>query len=389
TYGGYRVRKVGGRLDTTLITEALVINHRTQTYLTFYNTCCAIFGLTVIPSSITGPVGVVFPLAVIGLDSCSGLSVTLTSSASYSSATPSIASVNSLGVVALLAPGSTSVTAHVNSWIDSPFCLTFATAIGPDLLPPLPCGCVLFPAAVAAAILVEDPPPPPNFDLSCDNQHLALGSTAPTTTKTGSCTTSNISPTGGTFTWGLNKNTVTLDAGGGAANYFAANPSTSQNDTIISPTYTVNNQQLTKQSAPITVHKPTSLFVESDTTNPTGNTCNVSCLDGSPGCSYNSYLRTRFYVVKDQFNQLFTNVGINTVDARESFFGVTSTCGGSVETGSDTGNRFRDDFRFCSSACLPGGGGCASSATQTITVNGFPVRTVNVNWTCTGVTLNP
>ena len=154
TYGGYRVRKVGGRLDTTLITEALVINRRTKTYLTFYNTCCAITAVTLSPSPITGPVGVVFPLAVIGLDSCSGLSVTLTSSASYSSATPSIASVNSLGLVALLAPGSTSVTARVNSWIDSPFCLTFATAIGPDLLPPLPCGCFLTTANASSPVTV-------------------------------------------------------------------------------------------------------------------------------------------------------------------------------------------------------------------------------------------
>ncbi|MFQ5664110.1 MAG: hypothetical protein ACE5HL_09775 [Terriglobia bacterium] len=229
----------------------------------------------------------------------------------------------------------------------------------------------------------------PTVSVSCDKQHLALGPTAPATTKIGNCSTSVV-PAGGTFSWSVNTNAVTLSPFGSTAEYTVANPSASQGDTIITVTYTVNKRSATAQSAPITVHKPTSLFVESDTTNPTGKTCDVKCLDGSPGCSYQSYLRTRVYVVQDQFNQLFTNVGIDTVDARESFSGFTSTCGASEPApGSDTGSRFRDDFDFCSSACLPGGGGCTNSATQTITVNGLSVRTVSVNWTCTGVTLSP
>ncbi len=384
TYGGYRVRKVGGRLDTTLITEALVANHRTQTYLTFYNTCCAIFGLTVIPSSITGPVGVVFPLAVVGLDSCSGLSVTLTSSASYSSATPSIASVNSLGLVALLAPGSTSVTARVNSWIDSPFCLTFATAIGPDLLPPLPCGCILLAAAVAAAILVESPP---SVSISgVANVPLrAAGSTGP---KSITLTASG-SPSGGTFSWNTTSGKVTLSNKTSATvTVTSVAESGSTGDVPIKVTYTKNGEATATKN--ITVVKPTSLFLESDITNQTGNMCTVPCLDGSPGCTYDSYIRTRVYVVKDQFGRQFPNIGINTLDVRESFSGYNSGCGANPPAeGTPDTTRFGDAFTLCHTACLPGGPGCTSSATQTLTANGFPVRTVSVTWTCASASLNP
>lgn len=150
------MRKVGGRLDTILITEALVINRRTKTYLTFYNTCCTITAVTLSPSSITGAVGTIRSLSVSGLDTCTGwrVDVTFGLNTSYSSDNSSVASAT--GPTAFLnAVGSTTIRAHVKSWMDSPFCSAFAPAIGPlPNIPALPCNCVLTTASDSSPVTV-------------------------------------------------------------------------------------------------------------------------------------------------------------------------------------------------------------------------------------------
>lgn len=152
----------------------------------------------------------------------------------------------------------------------------------------------------------------------------------------------------------------------------------------------MNGQSATAQSQPIIVHKPTSLMLDSETTNPTGNTCTVTCLNGTPGCTYASYTKTRIYDVQDQFGALFANVGISLINGQESFSGFTSTCGANPPVpGTAPSSHFQDNFTFCAPNCQPGGPGCTASATQTITVNGLTVRMPGVNWTCTNCTVSP
>lgn len=266
-------------------------------------------------------------------------------------------------------------------------------AYGPDAPPCEPC--------------YEDPPPPlppdpiPTFTLTCDKQHLALGPTAPASTKTGQCTASDPSPAGGNFSWSVSKNTLTLSATTGTSiNYTAANQSTSVGDTFIDVTYTVNNLSASMASPLITVHKPNSLSAISDSTNPSGQSCTVKCL-ANPGsgtcsattqdCQYSSYLRTRQYSTLDQFGNRFVNVGISSVVADESLTTTSSTCQNVnfvVRPPVSTPDFF-DDFWLCHTCCLTGGPGCGVSRSQTITVNGITVRQVSINYSCSGVSLNP
>ncbi len=232
--------------------------------------------------------------------------------------------------------------------------------------------------------------PPLSVSVSCTPQNLAFGPTAPTSTTTGSCS-ATVSQSGGSYSWTANTDTVALvNSTTASPSFKATNPSSSQGDTTITLTYTVSELHATGQSSSITVHKPTSLKLDSDTTNPTGTTCQVTCLNGAAGCTYQSYLRTRIYDVLDQFGNLFTSAGISSINAQESFSGVTSTCGASPPTlGTAQSSQFHDNFSFCANDCQPGGPGCTASGNQTITVNGITVRTPSVTWNCTNCTVNP
>jgi hypothetical protein len=239
----------------------------------------------------------------------------------------------------------------------------------------------------------------PSVTVSCSPLNLALGSTAPADTKAGNCNTT-ASPAGGTFSWSVNKGTVTLSPSGGGASYTAASQSSPSGDTIITVTYTVNTQSATAQSAGITVRQPTSLSVNSDTTNPSGKWCSVDCL-AHPGdgtcratfrtCSYISYLRQRQYSVLDQFGNKFENVGLSSVVVTESV-PFTTTCQGLVQPVlSGLTSPFNDSYFLCHTCCLPNGPGCSAQTNplQTIFVNGVSVRQESITWTCTGVTVSP
>jgi YD repeat-containing protein len=206
----------------------------------------------------------------------------------------------------------------------------------------------------------------------------AAGSAAPNTIQL----TAEPSEPGGTYSWTTTSTRVTLsNTTSQVVTVTSQSQSSSVSDVPIRVSYTTGGGTASATKN-ITVSKPTSLFLESDLTNPTGKACT------NP--NYTSYLRTRIYVVQDQFARLFTNLSLNVVDVRESFSAFSSTCGASSPAvGSSPDSRFQDQFFFCSAACLPGGSGCTSSATQTITVNSFTVRTSNVTWTCTGCTITP
>jgi len=228
----------------------------------------------------------------------------------------------------------------------------------------------------------------PTVSISCDKTHLALGATAPTSTKQGACT-ATVNPTGGTFAWSVNSSSVTLTPNGASAIYTANAASTQQGDSTITLTYTISNApSVSASSAAITVHKPTSLSIITDATDPSGMTCSVPCSSGT--CSYASYKRTRVYDTLDQFGQSFSALGLSSIDAQESYGAVTSSCGSfSVQTGSAPITPFQDQWFMCNSACLSGGTGCTASSNQTITVNGYVVRTPAVTWTCTNCTVVP
>lgn len=240
--------------------------------------------------------------------------------------------------------------------------------------------------------------------MSCTPTDLALGPYPPPNTTSGSCTT-QVNPSGGTFSWRVSKSTVTLSSTSGASiSYNSNSPSSSQGDTTISVTYTQSGQSATANSGPITTHNPTSVTVLSDTINPTGNSCSggssVPCL-ANPGdgtcnantstCSYSSYMRTREYSVVDQLGQQFANVGISDANVSEVFPISTSCPNFTFNTHGAPTSTFFDDFYLCHTCCLPSGPGCTvqSAPSQGIYVNGLQVRSEVVNWTCTSASLTP
>jgi hypothetical protein len=239
----------------------------------------------------------------------------------------------------------------------------------------------------------------PTITVNCTPTDLALGTGPPQTTG-GSCST-QVNPSGGTFSWSVNKSTVTLSSASGASiSYFSNSPSSSQGDTTISVSYTMNSQSATAQSSRITTHNPTSLAVLSDTTNPTVTACSVPCL-ANPGdgtcnaststCSYSSYRRTCEYSVVDQLNQQFANVGISDANVVESLPVSTSCPNLTFSPHNAPTSTFFDDFTLCHTCCLPNGPGCTlqSAPTQVILVNGTQVWSEAINWTCSNVSLTP
>jgi hypothetical protein len=113
-YGGYRVRKVGPHLGATLTTEALLFDHQRKSFVSIYNTCCGLNGPpSFSPGSFLGPVGPIGNFLLQGQDYCSGQTVNLTSSGTYSSANTAIARVGSTGNVAGVSGGSTNSNASL------------------------------------------------------------------------------------------------------------------------------------------------------------------------------------------------------------------------------------------------------------------------------------
>lgn len=140
-------------------------------------------------------------------------------------------------------------------------------------------------------------------------------------------------------------------------------------------------------STTLTVVKPTSLQRLPDSFDSQGKDC------APHGLNCRTYNRHLTYNMVDQFGDRFNGGGEFTIHVAESFSDLTSTCGPiQLVTGGGTGPfvQLTDDFWICSQACPqcnPQGQGCTATATQTITVNGFVVRTNRVTWTCSDATL--
>jgi len=199
-------------------------------------------------------------------------------------------------------------------------------------------------------------------------------------------------PPGGSFHWETTSNKVSLSNEDSATvTVTSVAASNSRNDVPITVTFTVDNVPSDPLTVQITVVRPASLQLVSDTTNPTGhicdpdapsNECNKSSFEG--GGVYSSYRRDRTYHVMDHLNPAQWIAGFPLV-LEESFSAPSGQCAGdAVATGGGIGDTVIDCFYFCSEACRTGGS-CSPSATQTIKANGFVVATKNVNWTCSGV----
>ena len=238
----------------------------------------------------------------------------------------------------------------------------------------------------------------PTITMSCSPTHLATGSTAPSATTKGACTTS-VRPSGGSFAWKVNTGTVALSPNGSSASYTSASKSATYGDTVISVTYSVNSELGLASSSTITVHQPTALTVDSDNSglsylcspvyalaHPGNGTCQTSTTE----TSYSAPMRQRKYSVLDQFSYKFESVGLSSVSVTESV-PFTSTCTLTVPPRTADTTPFLDSYYMCSSCCLPGGPGCSAKTNpvQTILVNNLPVRTETISWSCTGTTLSP
>jgi hypothetical protein len=310
--------------------------------------------------------------------------------ADWTSEYPGIATVNSSGAVTGESGGTTWVTADFSDY---------------DYTYDSSCPETLVPGGAGGTVNVV------TVSVSCTNEHLALGTGSPgayTGTNTGTCTaTPSIS--GGTYSWVSNKNTVSLSGNTSATvTYSSSNPSTAMGDTILTVTYTLNGQAPTASSPGITVHKPTSLAVAQNVTQDGTETLDITCAGtyacpdayGSCPCTYGSGLCSqtgpvfiRIYAVQDQFNppNQFDQVGISYTNNAEAFTSISTTCCADKPTPSPPANssQFFDKFELLNTCCFSGQPGCKETIGQTITVNGFLVRTDTVTKTCTSASVTP
>lgn len=91
-------------------------------------------------------------------------------------------------------------------------------------------------------------------------------------------------PSGGSYSWSSTSSRVTLsNTTSATVTVTSASASSAVGDVPVTVTYTYNGKS-SNATQNVTVRKPTSLYVESDTTDPNGKACSVNCLDGSPGC---------------------------------------------------------------------------------------------------------
>jgi len=237
----------------------------------------------------------------------------------------------------------------------------------------------------------------PTVKISCQLTDMAVGTFAGTAL----CFTSNVTPSGGTFTWKTN-NTSTIalsctNGCSGSVDYTAVAASTAQGDTNITVTYTYNGQSAQSTSAAITVHKPASLRTNSTT--PTTTTCSLPCLakkgscatKSGTSCNFNAPETQRSYSVLDQFGSAFEDVHLGAAPViTESVSTQKTTCGNvSLSTADTGGSPFSDSLSQCASCCESGGPGCISTVSQTISSNGVQVRTESIATTCTAVTPTP
>ncbi len=362
----------GRREWITLVIAGGIYNVVTATCGSTCITCCGDSGpFFSCPSSV--PVGQLGQCNSFSTD-CNGYPIY---PSSWSSSNTPVLTVNGGGVVTAVSPGQATATAYYYNLIattgnvcgPSPSCPTYS---------PTPASTI----SVTPTITFSGPAYVPLRTGS------STGPNSNTYTATGN-------PSGGTYSWTASNGNVTLtNASSATVTVTAANASGQVGDTAITVTYTANSQSASS-TANITVVKPSSLASPptTDTVNSTGHTCSASATSNTcsqsifaGSGSYSSYVRNRTYKILDQFNNWIAGYPL---DIQESYTSPTGQCASDkVVTGSGNGDTVTDCFYFCSATCQQGGS-CNVSATQTITVNGYSVRTESVTWTCSSATLSP
>jgi hypothetical protein len=114
TFGGYRVQKIGPRINHILITEELLFNRDSASFLTFYNTCCSFLSTSFSPGSLLGGPGDTGQLDIRALDSCSNTWEDVTSSGIFGTLNAKVATAASGGHANLVAIGQTTLTSQLN-----------------------------------------------------------------------------------------------------------------------------------------------------------------------------------------------------------------------------------------------------------------------------------
>ena len=202
----------------------------------------------------------------------------------------------------------------------------------------------------------------------------------------------NPAVSGATWSWSIDAGAdkVSLTQNANSATLTAMAKSSSQRDITLTATYTLPDGTKLPKSVTPTVVQPTSLTIPTTTNgtilcDPLGSfsKCVEDTFSGQG--SYNAPMLQATYSIIDQFgNQSFGGLGLQI---QESYTTPTGTCSGlPVNTSSGVGDHVSDCYYICSETCRTGGS-CSSSATQTITINGFQVATKSVTWTGQGVTL--
>ncbi|MGH3166387.1 MAG: hypothetical protein ACRDN0_10900 [Trebonia sp.] len=245
-----------------------------------------------------------------------------------------------------------------------------------------------------SAPVTLNPPPPatvgPGAAVSCSAATLVMGQGSGTYDTGGTCTAS-VDPTGGTYAWSVNTNTVTLSGTTSPVTYTAAAESKSIGDTTITLAYTDNGQTVTVPVPGLTVRDPTSLIAASDTG--TELVFHCSAADGGYPCGSQ---RRILYQLQDALGA----IGVQGIPVAESFTPGSDACGvatnvpNATKTATESDGDFAsaDTLALCSTACSTGAcpvtGSCALTVTQTIEANGISVRTNALDYGCTNITVN-
>ena len=209
------------------------------------------------------------------------------------------------------------------------------------------------------------------------------------------------SPTGRTFEWSTPSSRVALLAPTDQSSVVvqSVSASTARNDVPVQVRVRINGVWSDFAETYGTSVRPAALHVNSDIFTADGHVCMAGTTNGGDcmlskyigAVDYTSYRRERQYWVLDHLpGDVSTRRITSVMRAAESFSAVSGNCNlMSLQTGTTLGSYVPDCFYMCTGVCA-GGGMCAATSTQTITVNGFLVFQKPIEWTCGGVTVpNP
>jgi hypothetical protein len=314
------------------------------------------------PSSMTGAVGDTMLVQALEMRTdCNGVGYgpyNRTTDSSWNSSNTAIATAAYGGSISCVGVGSTSVYAQFSTAIYGLNC--YVNTINP---------------ACSGPVTV-----PPTVQISFSGSGVPLSSGTPpqgSPAFVNSVTmTAQGNPTGGTYSWSTTSSKVTLsNTTSSTVTVTAASMSTSQNDTPIKVTYTVNGAS-SDATQNVTVQKPTSMgfvSVVSDAAN--------TCSSGQAG-----WKKVIQWQVQDQTSHavpiLFALPTYDTLTAVQGHNACNLTLSGTAPGGA-TGSTgiWEHTYKFCTTLCS-----CETDSTQAFFVNGFEID-LSVVMKCDGITV--